>query len=168
MQQCPVRKWCGECIRLATALEPIWCSVGLDQCRVIHARISKLGYNTSGYELGNEPGCWGMHGGTVSPKQHALDFAVLRSVIKKVYSRQQKAPSVIGPDTTNCGGDVFNATIAESPDIDVATVHLYSVVPTANIEGFLHAAQSNAMCTSARAALTRSNTQGRKEPHAMV
>ena len=117
----------------------------------------KLGYNISGYELGNEPGCWNMHGGAVSPEQHALDFAVLRSVIKKVYSRQQTAPSVIGPDTTNCGGNVFNATIAESPDIDVATVHIYSVVPTANVEGFLHAAQTNAMCTSASAALTELN-----------
>lgn len=99
----------------------------------------------------------------MSPEQHALDFAVLRSFIKKVYSRQQTAPSVIGPDTTNCGENVFNATIAESPGIDVAIVHIYSVVPTANVEGFLHTAQTNAMCTNASAASIELNKSALRE-----
>ena len=96
-----------------------------------------------------------MHGRVVAPEQHARDFAVLRGIIKKVYQHSaQKAPLVIGPDTTNCGGNVFNATIVQNPDIDVATVHLYSVAPTVSVQAFLDEAQTNAMCTSASTALT--------------
>ena len=68
------------------------------------------GYQIYGYELGNEPGCWGSHGGSVSPAVHARDFALLRNVIDRTFRNATtlEKPLVIGADTTGCGApDIF-------------------------------------------------------------
>jgi len=107
----------------------------------------RRGYKIYGYELGNEPGCWNMHGGVVSPAQHARDFGVLRKILHNAYPEAADRPRVIGPDTTGCGGDIFKQILDEAPDWDVSTIHVYSTLPDANVSTFLRAAQTNAMCT---------------------
>jgi hypothetical protein len=62
------------------------------------------GYQIYGYELGNEPGCWGSHGGAVPARVHAEDFGVLQGVLARAYPDPATRPLVIGPDTTGCGG----------------------------------------------------------------
>lgn len=111
------------------------------------------GYEIYGYELGNEPGCWGSHGGNVPAQIHAQDFGVLQGLLADAYPDVSTRPLVLGPDTTGCGGANSSGDLREilqgEPAWNVTTVHLYSVQPNANASVFLKAAQENTMCTRA-------------------
>lgn len=111
------------------------------------------GYHIFGYELGNEPGCWGSHGGNVPASIHAKDFGVLQGLLADAYPDASTRPLVLGPDTTGCGGANSSGDLREilkyEPEWNVTTVHLYSVMPNVNASAFLKAAQKNTMCTRA-------------------
>eukprot|EP01043_Picozoa_sp_COSAG02_P047776 COSAG02_NODE_4615_length_5161_cov_10.381865_7_plen_386_part_00 len=111
------------------------------------------GYDIYGYELGNEPGCWGSHGGSVTASVHAKDFGALQGLLTDAYPDVSTRPLVIGPDTTGCGGANSSGDLRKilqgEPVWNVTTVHLYSVLPNANASTFLKAAQENTMCARA-------------------
>ena len=52
--------------------------------------------NLGADELGNEPGCWGSHGGNVPASVHAQDFGILKSLLANAYPQSSKRPLVIG------------------------------------------------------------------------
>jgi hypothetical protein len=107
----------------------------------------RRGCNVYAYELGNEPGCWAQHGGAVPPATHALDFDALQKVLARHFPDPLARPLVIGPDTTGCMGyPELQEILAASPRINITSVHVYSVSPTATVDDFLESAVGNALC----------------------
>jgi hypothetical protein len=107
----------------------------------------RRGCNVYAYELGNEPGCWAQHGGAVLPATHALDFDALQKVLARHFPDPLARPLVIGPDTTGCMGyPELQEILAASPQINITSVHVYSVSPTATVDDFLESAVGNTLC----------------------
>ena len=90
---------------------------------------------------------------------HAKDFGVLQGLLAKAYPDARKRPLVIGPDTTGCNHQSptssgnLQAMLAQAPEWNITTVHLYSVVPNSNLSTFLGAARGNEMCNRGAAQL---------------